>query len=81
MATFEEIFGIPRSHVLKTEFYSHAGGQEEGWTHEEYDAEGRLIARYESWTHTTIYGSPTSEGWKKFDLAGALIASGKGLPL
>ena len=33
MATFEEIFGIPRPHIPKTEFYSNAGGQEEGWTH------------------------------------------------
>ncbi|WP_391349622.1 hypothetical protein [Azospirillum sp. A23] len=81
MAKFEKIFGIPSTHVLKTEFRSRAGGQNESWTHEEYDEQGTLVARYESWAHTTIHGTPTSEGWKKFDPAGTLIVSGDKLPL
>ncbi|MGB8843354.1 MAG: hypothetical protein WCC64_20050 [Aliidongia sp.] len=81
MATFEKIFGIPASHILKTEFHSHHGGQQESWTHEEYDGQGQLVARYESWAHTDYYGKPTREGWKKFDLNGALVASGDDLPI
>jgi len=81
MVKFEEIFGVPAEHRLKTEFHSHGGGQYESWTHEEFDSNGHLIARYESWAHTTYLGKPTTEGWRKFDLAGRLLDQGETLPI
>ncbi len=82
MARFESIFGMPAGHVLKqTGFRSRRGDQDNSWTHEEFDATGRLVARYESWANTTFFGSPVSEGWMKYDPAGVLVASGTELPL
>jgi len=82
MAKFEEIFRVPPVHRLRqTSFHSGGGGQYDKWTHEELDATGRLVARYESWAHTTYTGSPTDEGWKKFVLNGPLVAFGDDLPL
>jgi hypothetical protein len=79
MASFETIYRIPSSHVLKTKFHSYGGGVPDSWSHEEYDDEGQFVARYESRAHMND-GRRTSDGWKKFDLDDVLVASEDGLP-
>jgi hypothetical protein len=52
MPTFETAFGIPDGHVLRKVTLDDDGGAGDGsgpWEHEEYDADGRLVAVYESW--------------------------------
>ena len=80
MASFETIFRIPSSHVLKTRFHSYGGGVPENWSHEEYDDGGAFIARYESRVHTNDAGVRTSDGWKKFDFDDVLVAAEDDLP-
>jgi len=49
-AKFRAAFQIPVDHTLKeTSFRSKSSSQYESWKHEEYDASGELVARYESW--------------------------------
>ena len=74
MPSFETIFRIPSSHVLRTKFHSYGGGVPESWSHEEYDDGGEFVARYESWVHTNDAGVRTSDVWKKFDFEDVLVA-------
>jgi hypothetical protein len=74
MASFETIFRIPASHILKTKFHSYGGGVPESWSPEEYSGGGEFIARYESRVHTNDAGVRTSDGWKKFDFDDVLVA-------
>jgi hypothetical protein len=48
MPSFETIFKIPSSHILKTKFHSYGGGVPESWRHDEYGDEGEFVARYVS---------------------------------
>jgi len=75
MAAFEEIFGIPREHTLKQSDFRCRGG-DDYWEHHEYDARGKLIARYESW-----HRFKAASGWRKLSLDGTIIAHGEDLPL
>jgi hypothetical protein len=70
---FMEKFGIPSGHRLESKYYTHAGDQENGYKHEEFDENGELIARYESWMNSTIYAEPTDSGWQKIDLSGNAV--------
>ena len=81
MASFETIYRIPSSHVLKTKFHSDGGGVPDSWSHVEYDDGGQFVARYESRAHTKYDGRRTSDGWTKFDIDRVLVASEDGLPL
>ena len=81
MASFETIFRIPSSHVLKAKFHSYGAGVPESWSHEEYDGEGEFVARYESCVHTNDDGVRTSDGWKKFDFEDVLVAAEGDLPI
>lgn len=82
MATFEKVFGTPREHTLKeTYFKSSAGGSRDYWKHEEYDEQGILVARYESWMNLTINGLSTDAGWKKISPTGEIVAIGDDLPI
>jgi hypothetical protein len=81
MASFETIFRIPSSHVLKAKFHSYGAGVPESWSHEEYDGGGEFVARYESCVHTNDDGVRTSDGWKKFDVEDVLIAAEGDLPI
>jgi hypothetical protein len=57
MATFEQVFGIPKERTLKqTSFKGSAGDSRDCWAHEEYDGQGALVARYESWMNLNING-------------------------
>ena len=80
MASLETIFRIPSSHVLKAKFHSYGAGVPESWSHLEYDGGGEFVARYESRAHTNEDGGRISDGWKKFDIDGVLVASEEGLP-
>ena len=81
MASFETIFRIPSSHVLKAKFHSYGAGVPESWSHEEYDGGGEFVARYESRVHTNDDGIRTSDGWKKFDFEDVLVAAEGDLPI
>jgi hypothetical protein len=58
--SFETIYRIPSSHILKTKFHSYGGGVPDSWSHVEYDDRGQFVARYES--------RPTSEERSKITL-------------
>jgi len=77
MASFEEIFRIPPSHVLKTKFHSHGGDRTERWIHVEYDDGGQFVARYVSRGPAMYRGDLTRAGWKKFDIDGRVVAAGE----
>ena len=77
MASFEAIFRIPPTHVLTIRFHRRGGGRPERWLHVEYDDQGQFVARYVSEVLGTEAGDTTCRlGWKKFDAAGLLVASG-----
>lgn len=81
MASFETIYRIPSSHILKTKFHTYGGGVPESWSHEEYDDGGEFVARYEGRAHINDDGVRTSDSWKKFDFNDVLVASEGGLPI
>lgn len=69
--TFEEIFKIPKAHTLK-KVREKLKTFDDDWTHEEYDAEGHLIARYESWD-SRAPRTEHSSGWRKLSVDGTLL--------
>jgi hypothetical protein len=78
MFSFAQIFAVPRDHSLI--LLAHSGDgcrQPEEWRHEERDAAGRLVARYESWEDLVRRRS----GYRKYDTLGRLVASSDNLPL
>jgi hypothetical protein len=81
MVSFETIYRIPPSHVLKTRFHSYGDGVPARWTHLEFDEDGRFVARYESLGRASRGRARASGGWKKFDADGVLVASEDDLPL
>ena len=48
--------------------------------HEEYDALGRLIARYESFTESGARVGGARSGWRKYNAAGHLVQQRTSLP-
>ena len=77
MATHKDAFNIPEGHVLKQTDYKAEGPvmNDEDWKHEEFDAEGQLVARYTSWHHTDVrHKGGTTSGWQKFDTSGKLVS-------
>jgi len=73
MASFESVFGIPADHTLKmVEVRNRAG--DDSWKHEEYDASGKLLARYESWHNLSIGKARAASGWRKLSPTGRLLA-------
>ena len=77
--TFEGIFKIPKGHTLK-KVREKLKTFDDDWTHEEYDSQGRLVARYESWD----YRAPRtrhSSGWRKLSADGTLLENHHDLPL
>jgi hypothetical protein len=79
MASFETIYRIPSSHVLRTESHSRIGGVPDSRSHVEYDDRGHFVARDERRAHTNEDGRRSSDGWKKFAIDGALVAFKDGL--
>jgi hypothetical protein len=79
MATFEQIFKIKEGHTLK-EVRAHHGNYDDDWKHEERDAQGELVARYESWDYMAPR-QPHILGWLKFSPDGRLLEEHDELPL
>lgn len=77
MMTFTHIYAIPRQHSLTLLRHFGDGNQvPEEWLHEERDADGRLVARYESWEDH----SRRASGYRKYDSAGRLLSASDRLP-
>jgi hypothetical protein len=76
---FEAVFRIPPSHRLIAVRSRSRAGIVTGtsWDHEEYDALGRLVARYQSFEETNPNSHARSSGWRKYDIVGRLIAEGE----
>ncbi len=77
MITFTQIYAIPREHSLILLRHSGDGDtRPEEWHHEERDAGGRLVARYESWEDLAQRVS----GYRKYDPTGRLLTASDRLP-
>jgi len=76
MMTFTQIFAIPDGHSLVLVRHSGDSPRPEEWHHEERDADGRLVACYESWEDR----SRRISGFRKFDPAGRLLSASDRLP-
>ena len=76
---FETVFHIPPTHRLVAVRSRSRAGALAGnfWDHEEYDAVGRLVARYQSFDERDAHGNQRRSGWRKYDLVGRLIAEGE----
>jgi hypothetical protein len=79
MPSFEQMYRIQPSHVLKIKFHSYGGGVPDSWIHVEYDDGGQFVARYDGRSHHNYDGVRTSDGWEKFDIDGVLVGSGNAL--
>ena len=76
MEAFENIFGLSGAHVLRLASYRRSGERlrRERWEHEEYDAEGRLVAVYESWSVSdAASGRRVDGGFVQFAANGDLV--------
>ena len=76
---FEAVFSVPAMHRLVAVRSRSRAGVVAGtfWDHEEYDADGRLVARYESFEESDAQGRVRRSGWRKYDLDRGLIAEGE----
>ena len=76
---FEAIFRVPPTHRLVAVRSRSRAGIVAGtfWEHEEYDALGRLVARYESFEETNPHSNVRRSGWRKYDVVGRLVAEGE----
>jgi hypothetical protein len=76
---FEAIFQVPGTHRLVAVRSRSRAGIAAGtfWDHEEYDAGGRLVARYESFEEHDPRGEASRSGWRKYDIVGRLVAAGE----
>ena len=76
LASFEALFRVPPENRLVQVRSRSRGGLISGtvWEHQEYDAGGRLVARYASFEERGPNGHRTA-GWRKYDPAGRLIES------
>ena len=79
MARFEDVFMIPKNHTLKL-VKQKLGYSDEDWTHEEYNAQGQLVARYESWDYLAV-GRSHKMGWRKLSPDGTVLEAHNDLPL
>ena len=72
---FEAIFEIPDSHRLVQVRSKTRGGimSANYWRHDEYDSDGKLAARYESFEERSAEGGATTSGWHKYDQSGQLL--------
>jgi hypothetical protein len=78
ITSFEAMFRIPPTHVLKLRFHSRGDMRPERWVHVRHDDRGQVVARYVSEAvATSAAGSTCRVDWKKFDTGGVLIASGE----
>jgi hypothetical protein len=83
MQSFEALYHVPIMHRLIPVRSRSRGGRMPAtyWEHEEYDARGRLIARYESYIESRPSEGEARSGWRKYSAAGHLIGQDTTLPL
>jgi hypothetical protein len=76
---FEAIFGVPADHRLEQVRSRSRGGVLGGtfWDHQEYDADGRLVARYESYREVEADSGASRSGWVKYDADGWAVDEGR----
>jgi hypothetical protein len=76
---FEAIFGVAADHRLEQVRSRSRGGALHGtfWNHEEYDADGRLVARYESFQEFDAAAGTSRSGWVKYDADGWVVDEGR----
>jgi hypothetical protein len=81
--SFEGIFAIDVAHRLVLIRSRSRAGVVAGqfWTHNEYDAYGRLVARYESFEELNPATRSRRSGWSKYDQDGRLLESRDSLDL
>jgi hypothetical protein len=74
MHSFEHAFRIPPHHRLEQIKTRACGGRVIAiyWDHEEYDAHGRLVARYHTFREVSEAGEGGC-GWRKYDSNGCLV--------
>jgi hypothetical protein len=72
---FEAVFHIPATHQLVLVRSRSQGCPLSAicWEHDEYDALGRLVARYRSFEQVNPAGK-TQRGWRRFDSHGHLVS-------
>jgi hypothetical protein len=75
--SFEALFQVAPQHELVQVRSRSRGGLTSGtfWEHEEYDARGELVARYESFEETKASGQ-LATGWRKTGPDGRLLQAG-----
>jgi hypothetical protein len=80
--TFERIFRVAPTHRLVAVRSRARGGlvRSEHWEHEEYDADGRLIARYESFEEIATATGQRRSGYRKLAPDGSVVATANDLP-
>ncbi len=72
---FETIFRTPVEHRLVIRGSRSRGAPLDGvrWYHDEFDATGALVARYETYDEADEAGQDRC-GWRRYDAAGRLVA-------
>ncbi|GJD62506.1 hypothetical protein [Methylobacterium frigidaeris] len=72
---FETIFRTPVEHRLVIRGSRSRGAPLDGvrWYHDEFDAAGALVARYETFDETDESGEERC-GWRRYDAGGRLLA-------
>ncbi|TNC07260.1 hypothetical protein FF100_33010 [Methylobacterium terricola] len=72
---FETIFRTPVEHRLVIRGSRSRGAPMDGvrWFHDEFDAAGVLVARYETYDEIDASGAARC-GWRRYDAAGRLVA-------
>ena len=80
--SFEANFQVPAAHRLVSVRSRGRGGHVPAtfWEHEEYDASGRLSARYVSYVEGAPGLDGARSGWRKYDVLGVLVDRGSSLP-
>jgi len=62
------------------EILAHHGNYDDDWKHEERNAHGELVARYDSWDHRSPR-RPHTAGWRKRAPDGKVLEEHDELPL
>ena len=83
MHIFEALFDIPAHHKLKEVSFTGGGtiGLSDKWQHEEYNAQGDLVALYLTWSTMDMKKLQKRTGFKKFSPSGQLLAEHEGIPI
>jgi hypothetical protein len=73
---FEAVFHIPATHRLVLVRSRSQGCPLSAifWEHDEFDMQGRLVARYRSFEHVMNPEGETQRGWRRFDCHGHMMS-------